>query len=582
MDIMEHSSDNLSIRERMKRAAELRNQYGSEIPQDLLSEINYVSIEGEDGEFTLMTAELFAKRALEKKVTPEVTKTPFETVRFSVDVSAEVGARISKSALHAKIEDTYEKVGYMYHGESFGRFSTYQTAIAERYPQLATLASRFDAERSRIAAQHFNVDPPTTEAVMNDAHESGISVLTAIAEDICSEEHDTDMTDYEDSRSFWWNTDTNHVPPEVAQRILTINQQTRAALTDAPELKHFVQPAFEKNTAFPGISATDDEGEWLVLPTHITGWDISRQALSNMLSEDNFSTTAKAISHAETFEDATSIIDASVKTNERLRELKQAQKDLQSSSLDPHERFAKQSEVKNQIKSARQTITAMQQLLHFNQTYAEYAGSILDSLDETLIHKTSKTAVVIDLDARPDKNKDADPGRMSGDCTEGKPLPFGQEPGLANIKVSIDGEYVGNIYSYQTNSRDARSVWHLDAVQIPSRTIDWQTFPDTFVRTLEPFARDKGIDMITINSKQYEISNYDYVAKGFMSYLRADTAAVTYDNMEQPDTAGEITGSDVKTVAINFPKTLLDEQYSSLQGERSRQIILWENDKKRE
>jgi hypothetical protein len=572
---MDRIENTFSIRERMHRALELRKEYGANIPQELLDEINYVSIEDENGQLTLMTSELFAKKSLEKTLQKEADRPPFETIAFRADSSLEIGARIPLNALHAKIEDTYLKLGYAGYNND-GRYEPCRSAIAERYPQLAQFVARFEIERSQIAARYLNLPQPIDQEIIDDLEDSGSDLLTSMAIAIC---HDrpSDISDYESRTSVWWKSDNAHVPPEAAHRIFTINQQTRAALTDAPELTRYIRPEFELDTAFGGLPFEDEDGEWLRLPEHITGWEVAKQALSHLLQEDGFIAAAQAIDRAAAFDDVVAIVDSPTLAAECLTRLKLEQKELRTTIANPHERFAKQSQLKNQIKAAHQTVTSLRQLFHFDQTYADYAAKTLNALDDTLLHKSSTDGITIELDARPDAVRDGNPGKMSGDCTEGKPLPFGKVPGLRNIKVSVGGEYLGNIYSYQTTSANSESVWHFDAIQIPQRTIDWQTFPAKFIAAIEPYARENNIDMITINSRQYHISNYDYVAKGFMQYLQADTPAVEYDNMEQPSTADDIQGEHIQTVSIKFPDTPIDTHYSQLQGVNSRQIVLWKN-----
>ena len=572
---MEHRENTLTIRERMQRALELRKEFGADIPQNLLEEIDYVSIEDETGQLILMTSELFAKKSLEKTMQRETDQPPFETIVFRADSSSEIGARVPLDTLHARVEDTYLKLGYVDHGYD-GRYEPSRSALVERYPQLAQFVSRFEIERSRIAARYFNVAQPIDKQVIEDLEDSGSDILTSIAINICRD-HPTDMSDYERKTSVWWKSDTTHVPPEVAHRILTINQRTRAALTDTSELSSYVSLEFNQASGFGGLPFEDEDGEWLRLPAGVSGWDISKQSLSHLLQEDGFMTAAHAIEQTTSFDDAIAIIDSPSLAAECLTQLKLEQKELQTTIADPRERFAKHSQLKNQIKAAHQTVTSIRQLFHFDQTYADYATTMLNTLDETLVQKASANGISLELDARPDAERDKNPGKMSGDCTEGKPLPFGKVPGLHNIKVSVGGDYLGNIYSYQTTSVDAQSVWHFDAIQIPQRTIDWQTFPAKFIAAIEPFAREKNIDIITINARQYHISNYDYVAKGFMQYLQADTAAVEYDNMEQPSTAGEIEGEYIQSISLKFPDHPPDGHYSQLQGAGSSQIVLWKN-----
>lgn len=169
------------------------------------------------------------------------------------------------------------------------------------------------------------------------------------------------------------------------------------------------------------------------------------------------------------------------------------------------------------------------------------------------------------LDAAPNELLDKDPGRVSGDCTAGKPLPFDSEAiPLFNVKVfGQDKEHFGNmyllttktnpnVYLYDPELKKERKVWHFDAIQIPKSGIDWHEGIDKIIESLIKQAEEKGIEAITVNNELHLISNYDYIARAVESYWKEHGRKIT---------------------EIDIPKVNIDGS-SEFQGAGSA-IVLW-------
>jgi hypothetical protein len=142
---------------------------------------------------------------------------------------------------------------------------------------------------------------------------------------------------------------------------------------------------------------------------------------------------------------------------------------------------------------------------------------LFDDLQSVLLTSTTEENTYT-FDSGIDETLDADPGVVSGDCTEGNPLPF-LDPynGLYNVKVFCEGSHVGNIYLLQVNGKNGEPlVWHLDAIQIP-KYIDWSKAAPAILGTFKEQAKDRGVKRITINGQDVHISNYDYISEAFQN-----------------------------------------------------------------
>ncbi len=145
---------------------------------------------------------------------------------------------------------------------------------------------------------------------------------------------------------------------------------------------------------------------------------------------------------------------------------------------------------------------------------------------------------ILTLDGSPDDTRDANPGRISGDCTEGKPLPF-SDPKIPayNIKVLNQiNEHIGNIYLLRTVCNDAeKDVWHLDAIQIPL-SIDWGAAVGNLFDIIKGAAKRNGVSAITVNKEVSRISNYDYIGTAVLQYCKKIKAETDYIDTPEVDT----------------------------------------------
>ena len=187
---------------------------------------------------------------------------------------------------------------------------------------------------------------------------------------------------------------------------------------------------------------------------------------------------------------------------------------------------------------------------------AKFFKNFLDDLEEALFRtKKDNAELTYFLDASINAELDKDPGAISGDCTEGKPLPFG-DPNIPvfNVKVfNNESRHIGNIYLLITQTDSGKTVWHLDAIQIPA-SINWETSGQKFFDSLGEQAKKKGIQYITINDSPGCISNYDYIGEPLMSKIESENR---------------------KKIRIELPE-VKEESYSNFQSHGTVYVV-WEN-----
>lgn len=175
-------------------------------------------------------------------------------------------------------------------------------------------------------------------------------------------------------------------------------------------------------------------------------------------------------------------------------------------------------------KAAQQICMAIGTYIHMPVTFASHMSTTLGKVENMLVRGgTTREHVQFTCIGTPDKEKDADPGAMSGDCTKGKPLPF-DSPSLPlyNVKVH-SGEakkYIGNIYLFVTTVGTPPALaWHLDAIQIPAH-VDWDDAIEHLFASMRDAARAKGVKCITVSREREHMSNYDYIATAVDAFVR--------------------------------------------------------------
>ena len=172
--------------------------------------------------------------------------------------------------------------------------------------------------------------------------------------------------------------------------------------------------------------------------------------------------------------------------------------------------------IKAHQKHNKKIINGAIEFLTPENSFINWASKEFKEIDKLISHKKDYSEILT-LSGVFDKEADADPGKISGDCTQGKPLPF-YDPNLHNVKVYLGKKHLGNIYLFETTvMQSEEKVWHLDAIQIPYYA-DWGKSIGNLVESLAGEARKNGIDKITVNKKNHDISNYDYISEAVIKY----------------------------------------------------------------
>lgn len=212
-------------------------------------------------------------------------------------------------------------------------------------------------------------------------------------------------------------------------------------------------------------------------------------------------------------------------------------------------------EAKADLKIQQGLIEAMKDYISMYEVVGSNVANYFRKMQECISSSSAAEMVSLYLDGRANVQEDKDPGKLVGDCTEGKPLPF-YMPTVHNVKVrpEADAEAIGSVYLFETkNYEDGRKVWHLDAIQIPKRG-NWEAGTQAILDSIVPEAIEAGVEYITVNDDWNLISNFDYVGEGVISYHNKSGLGMTKVNLEPFGDVGE--------------------QNSSPQG-RSEQRILW-------
>lgn len=187
------------------------------------------------------------------------------------------------------------------------------------------------------------------------------------------------------------------------------------------------------------------------------------------------------------------------------------------------------SELKLRRRKEQAMLSGIEQYFSLPQRLADIARRrISKAQDAIMLGGKTDERIEFKLIGTPDTELDRDPGKVSGDCTDGYPLPF-DEPSLLlyNVKVfNVAKQHIGNIYLFETTVEEGgekQAVWHLDAIQIPAN-IDWSEGIENLFESLKSAARAKNIPFISISDTESRISNYNYIADAVMAYIEKNEA----------------------------------------------------------
>lgn len=528
-----------------EKVTELTKLYGGadKVPDELLAKNGYSR--REDGTLAPVGLEVKKMRALEQKNAEK----PFEP--FSVTLTAEKSPRQIDWAKLGRIEELQERIDYFtgYYTEYRYLEDIASPDVLERSKQLkkdlirAGATSDFErALRGEILYSLTNVYPenPVQRKIEGSTIPSGgVRLLDMVGH-------------YEDEVG-------GFMSKFAVKKLSEIAEHERGTVTDIDEIyKHFDEDLhlneplelfdgeealhifneqgndgglFPQNKWWDGHSKQDYKNEMNKLLAELKEKGIETKGqyimytVGKLLDElfprtegESYSDETVKIAGAE--EMARYLFDVEQKQIEAAKlRLKEAKEKLKNTPFGQEGRTEAENELtqaKEALKEVNSKILPLREAFERPRYVAHKANQAYDALSELLMGGNDG-AVEMRFVADIDQELDADPGKVSGDCTEGAPLPFlNPENGLYNIKVYRDGEYVGNIYLLQINGKKSGKpiIWHLDAIQIP-QYLNWDTASTTIVDALKTQATKAGVKYITINSAPEYISNYDYIQWAF-------------------------------------------------------------------
>ncbi|HSX33138.1 MAG TPA: hypothetical protein VLF91_02260 [Candidatus Saccharimonadales bacterium] len=318
------------------------------------------------------------------------------------------------------------------------------------------------------------------------------------------------------------------------------------------------------------------------------GFTLRKNEVVRVLRQGNFPDVADQLAACSDIPQIRTTLQAALSSNNLQATYKTAEKALltQRRTLQSQDEInsfnAELHELRDAKKREMRLLRGAAEYFDLPRLFAQYVKARVTAVQNILrVQAQEGGHAAITLDARPDPKIDADAGRISGDCTNGRPLPFGTKLPAHNIKIYKEGSHVGNIYLLKTTAREQPAtaeqpypVWHLDAIQLPSHTISHFDFIAKLVAGLAEQATAQQVACITVNSSPHKISNYDYLSRAVLEYLGTPNAAHVQFDPELGDFSGKAVSPPAATVEVIFPAAQPD--YSEFQGDTF-QYILWRN-----
>ncbi|HEV2412783.1 MAG TPA: hypothetical protein VGS28_03185 [Candidatus Saccharimonadales bacterium] len=564
------------LRQRIGEAQRLSREHGGaeHIPAAALAAIAYARVQGPDGEFRLLPQERLGGLSAEQYEQElhagheALTRPPFEVIGGQVATEGGYAARVNADVLIGRVAETVE-------------------VICDETADFGWLPDDDPLVRGLIP----RIDNPNLYVKQGDRYMKVALSLTARG--IKDHIHDLDLGSRKkvDFLPAVFDIDINEIEkytPAQAAQIWTELERLKSQLTDVEVLEQACDEAFsetyidEAETSEPYWATTYELPEEADVNnlTREQRFAIALVPYRDLLTRQGFADVAAQLEGMTTGAEIRSVLVAAQGSNvlrgeykvreKELKRRRQALTDQDDIFQNHREMTALQAELKERLSLLR----LMNRYFNAPSEYAQLTTRRINELQKMLVADAGQYEfATIQLDARPDPEKDRNPGAISGDCTEGKPLPFAEPIGLHNVKVNLDGEYRGNIYLLRTQTEAGGSAWHLDAIQIPSHLIQWSSFPENLVNLLAAEARKSGVRYITINAYPLHMSNYTYISSAFLEYLglpeSLDSAGV-YD-------VEEIQRSRTKEVKVKFPDVDTGK-YTNFQGANSSQLVLYENE----
>lgn len=173
---------------------------------------------------------------------------------------------------------------------------------------------------------------------------------------------------------------------------------------------------------------------------------------------------------------------------------------------------------KDTFEKDKWVLISMAELAWYDDILLKKSKKLIDEIGSIfVVNQWNDTYSTIVLDGNPHPELDTNPGAVSWDCTNGRPLPFLSMNWLSNIKVYTGlWEHIWNIYLLETMAHWEK-IWHIDAIQIP-KNYNWNDAIPELLENLWRAAAIKWISKIVTSSQSSHISNYDYISDAVKKY----------------------------------------------------------------
>lgn len=518
------------MKERIAELQRLRKEHGSyeSIPQSDLQAIEYIRHVDEQGILQVAPAEIFARRSLANSIDrKEIGQKPlFDELRLDLHSNEGFASTIPPEVFMRESDELFDEIEDYVAGDSEIRDVMYSQSATVMQAVYGVLSG--DDDRDFSWPDYSDAIDDTIGAQDTVHNDPSYSMIIR------------DYLNLSDSDERYGSY--------AAETIWEGLERIKSGLTD-PEVLDVITR--EQYGMYVG-TLHDEDG--VDIPAY-------HGRIADVLRSGGIETVATHIEAAVTIDEARVIVTEAMESNTVVDDLKKAEKELKSRmriATSDEERHAINRDihaVKAKRRDAMKIIYGVDALLHPAEAYVTYVTSRIKKLQEHFLNESDET-ITLTFDGKPDAEKDEDPGKLSGDCTEGAPLPFDKNVGAHNIKVSLDQRYMGNVYLLDTKDADGNHVWHLDAIQIPTIRIDWQENFKEIINMFAASAEKHGISMITINDRSELISNYDYIG---------DAATSMISDLRQE--------RRLKTVEVQFPDSFSEN--TDFQGKSCEQCVVW-------
>ena len=502
------NKDNIQPKSPREQLNELISQYSSldVIPEERLKEIGFVKTIYEGG--VRITSEETIKERQQKEM-EKVMGTPFDIIPVEAKIVS-IGRRMLVGDLVNIGRKYFDRVLY---DNAWGADDNTPLVYGEESPVVALRETiSVDKEIMKKICDRFDLpeDDRAYGYFVADVFTDGISGATLGARDSFTKEWEQILKSVNDKVE---SSQDDMLSSKDTEEVYNKLEQSRGKLADPDFYNSAFMGRFYATAEYHDYSRSE-KGE------NLTPFEASKQTFVYLLEKyDEFKVVIQQLELSKSHFDFLNIL--SKITIDKNDEEKRLLSEMKIASVEEkREKSGKLKALKREREEKIKLIAGIKEFYDIPKIAAANFSDIIKAVQKVLIRGSSKDDdVEFKLDARPNRLLDSNPGKVSGDCTDGVPLPFTKpDVPIYNVKVfRNEDSHIGNIYLLMTNTIDNISVWHLDAIQIPS-AVDWDGFIENLFDSLLKAAKNKGVAYITVSREPSRISNYDYIQDAVLKY----------------------------------------------------------------